>query len=136
MHPSLGGGSVLVAAAKLRLLMARKQKRRGAAGRAKFRAPLPAARVASSAATVQGSRGGRVGGDQALVRSVEMSLGGNVQVRGKGRNRVVLDSGTPGIPLDRVPFFTSDLRQIAIVGVLMLVLLVLANYTIVPLFLK
>jgi hypothetical protein len=116
--------------------MARKQKRRGAAGRAKFRAPLPAAPVASSAATVQASRGGRVGGDQALVRSVEMSLGGNVQVRGKGRNRVVLDSGTPGIPLDRVPFFTSDLRQIAIVGVLMLVLLVLANYTVVPLFLK
>ena len=65
-----------------------------------------------------------------------MSLGGNVQVRGKGRNRVVLDSGTPGIPLDRVPYFTSDLRQIAIVGGLMVVLLVVANYTIVPLFLK
>jgi hypothetical protein len=117
--------------------MARKQKRRGAAGRAKIRPPLPAAPVASSsAATVQASRGGRVGGDQALVRSVEMSLGGNVQVRGKGRNRVVLDSGTPGIPLDRVPYFTSDLRQILVVGGLMLVLLVLANYTIVPLFIK
>jgi len=77
-----------------------------------------------------------VGGDQALVRSVEMSLGGNVQVRGKGRNRVVLETGNPGIPLDRVPYFTSDLRQIAIVGALMVVLLVVANYTVIPLFLK
>jgi hypothetical protein len=77
-----------------------------------------------------------VGGDQALVRSVEMSLGGNVQVRGKGRNRVVLETGTPGIPLDRVPYFTADLRQIAVVGGLMLVLLILANFTVVPLFIK
>jgi len=117
--------------------MARKQKRRGAAGKAKVRPPLPATPAAAgSAATVQASRGGRVGGDQALVRSVEMSLGGNVQVRGKGRNRVVLDSGMPGIPLDRVPYFTADLRQIGVVGGLMLVLLILANYTIVPLFIK
>jgi hypothetical protein len=116
--------------------MARKQKRRGAAARAKVRPPLPVTTVAGSAAAAQAPRAGRVGGDQALVRSVEMSLGGNVQVRGKGRNRVVLESGTPGIPLDRVPYFTSDLRQIAVVGGLMVVLLVLANYTIVPLFLK
>jgi len=116
--------------------MARKQKRRGAAARAKVRPPLPAAPAGGSAAAAQAPRGGRVGGDQALVRSVEMSLGGNVQVRGKGRNRVVLETGTPGIPLDRVPYFTSHLRQIAIVGGLMVVLLVLANYTIVPLFLK
>jgi hypothetical protein len=35
-----------------------------------------------------------------------------------------------------VPYFISDLRQIAIVGGLMVVLLVLANYTIIPLFIK
>ena len=115
--------------------MARKQKRKGAS-RAKVRQAPLAAPVTSSAATVQASRGGRVGGDQALVRSVEMSLGGNVQVRGKGRNRVVLETGNPGIPLDRVPYFISDLRQIAIVGGLMVVLLVLANYTIIPLFIR
>jgi len=117
--------------------MARKQKRRGPGAKAKVRQPLPAAPVATgSPATVQAPRGGRVGGDQALVRSVEMSLGGNVQVRGKGRNRVVLEAGNPGIPLDRVPYFITDLRQIAIVGGLMVVLLVLANYTVIPLFAK
>ena len=114
--------------------MARKQKRKGAAARAKIRPPLPVTSAATgSAATTQAPRGGRVGGDQALVRSVEMSLGGNVQVRGKGRNRVVLEAGNPGIPLDRVPYFITDLRQIAIVGGLMVVLLVLANYTVIPL---
>jgi len=117
--------------------MARKQKRRGPGAKAKVRQPLPAApRASGSAATVQASRGGRIGGDQAMVRAVEMSLGGNVQVRGKGRNRVVLETGNPGIPLDRVPYFTADLRQIAIVGALMVVLLVLANYTVIPLFIK
>jgi hypothetical protein len=117
--------------------MARKQKRRGAAAKAKSRQPLPPpSSVASSPGVAGVPRGGRVGGDQALVRAVEMSLGGGVQVRGKGRNRVVLETGNPGIPLDRVPYFTSDLRQIAIVGGLMVVLLVLANYTVIPLFIK
>jgi hypothetical protein len=116
--------------------MARKQKRRGAVARAKVRQPLSSTPVAGSAATAQAPRAGRVGGDQALVRSVEMSLGGNVQVRGKGRNRVVLETGTPGIPLDRVPYFITDLRQIAVIGGLMVVLLVVANYTVIPLFVK
>ncbi len=117
--------------------MARKQKRKGAAARAKIRQPVPAASVATgSVAVARTPSGGRVGGDQALVRSVEMSLGGSAQIRGKGRNRVVLETGNPGIPLDRVPYFTADLRQIAIVGALMVVLLVLANYTVIPYFLK
>jgi hypothetical protein len=118
--------------------MARKQKRKGAAARAKFRPPVPAASpsTAAPAGSAATPRGGRVGGDQALVRSVEMSLGGNVQVRGKGRNRVYESIGTPGIPLDRVPYFTADLRQIAIVGGLMVVLLILANFTVIPLFVK
>ena len=118
--------------------MARKHKRKGA--KAKFRQPLPPPAAPGAASSAGGSvapRGGRIGGDQALVRSVEMSLGGSqVQVRGRGRNRVFEPTGTPGIPLDRVPYFTHDLRQIAIIGGLMLVLLALANFTVIPLFLK
>jgi hypothetical protein len=117
--------------------MARKQKRRNAARTRNRPAPIV---QGSAAAAVRPSSaagpGGRVGGDQALVRSVEMSLGGSAQVRGKGRNRVVLESGDAGIPLDRVPYFTHDLRQIAIVGGLMIVLLILAAYTVIPLVVK
>jgi len=65
-----------------------------------------------------------------------MSLGGGVQVRGKGRHRVVIESGDAGIPLERVPYFTTDLRQIAIVGGLMIVLLIVAAYTVIPLVVK
>jgi hypothetical protein len=116
--------------------MARKQKRRGAV-KAKVRPAAPiTSPTGSSVATVQAPRGGRVGGDQATVRAVEMSLGGGVQVRGKGRNRIQLETSNPAIPLDRVPFFTSDLRQIAIVGGLMVLLLLIANYTVIPLFVK
>jgi hypothetical protein len=114
--------------------MARKQKRKGA--KTKFRQPLPPPAVPTAGSSVA-PRGGRIGGDQALVRSVEMSLGGsNVQVRGMGRNRVFEPTGTPGIPLDRVPYFIHDLRQIAIIGALMLVLLVIANFTVIPLLVK
>jgi hypothetical protein len=115
--------------------MARKQKRKGT--KAKFRQPLPPPPTAAPPSGSVTSRGGRLGGDQTLVRSVEMSLGGSqVQVRGRGRNRVFEPTGTPGIPLDRVPYFIHDLRQIAIIGGLMLVLLVIANFTVIPLFLK
>ena len=112
--------------------MARKQKRR--TNTAKVRQPVAPPPASAPAAA---PRGGRVGGDQALVRSVEMSLGSNqVVVRGKGRSRVYEPVGTPGIPLDRVPYFTRDLRQIAIIGGLMLVLLVIANFTVIPLLVK
>jgi len=115
--------------------VARKQKRRSAKARnrppAQVVQPSSAPRPSSAA-----SAGGRVGGDQALVRSVEMSLGGGVQVRGKGRHRVVIESGDAGIPLERVPYFTTDLRQIAIVGGLMVVLLIVAAYTVIPLVVK
>ena len=36
----------------------------------------------------------------------------------------MLDSGDPAIPLDRVPYFLSDLRHLGIVVVLMVVLLI------------
>ena len=117
--------------------MARKQKRRNAA-KARNR-PAAVAQASPAAAPRPSSAtppGGRVGGDQALVRSVEMSLGGSVQVRGKGRHRVVIESGDAGIPLERVPYFTHDLRQIAIVGGLMIILLIVAAYTVIPLVVK
>ena len=116
--------------------MARKQRRRGAAVKNRARPPLPLSPPPPGSAAAAAPRGGRLGGDQTVVRAVEMSLGGGVQVRGKGRNRVVLETGDPGIPLDRVPYFTSDLRQIAIVGGLMVALLVIANFTVIPLLVK
>ncbi|TMC14848.1 MAG: hypothetical protein E6J29_01705 [Chloroflexi bacterium] len=115
--------------------MARKQKRR--TNKARNRPPAQVVQSSSVAKpSAAAAPGGRVGGDQALVRSVEMSLGGGVQVRGKGRHRVVIESGDAGIPLERVPYFTTDLRQIAIVGSLMIVLLIVAAYTVIPLVVK
>jgi hypothetical protein len=38
--------------------------------------------------------------------------------------RFVLDNADPAIPLDRVPYFLSDLRHLGVVAVLMVVLLV------------
>lgn len=66
-----------------------------------------------------------MGGDQALVRSVEMSL--NPRAAGAGRRSrggMVLETADPAIPLDRVPYFTSDLARLGIVAVVMLVLVV------------
>jgi hypothetical protein len=56
------------------------------------------------------------------VRSVEMSLAPRTPVKRGGR--FVLDSSDPAIPLDRVPYFLSDLRHLGIVAALMVVLLV------------
>lgn len=118
--------------------MARKQKRKGVVAKARPRfgvQPAPAlAPIAGSAAAAP--RGGRVGGDQALVRSVEMSLGGGVMFRGKGRNRFVIEGANPAIPLDRVPYFLTDLRRIGIIGGLMVLLMVAAAYTVIPLVVK
>lgn len=77
----------------------------------------------------------RVGGDQALVRAVEMSLGARNQVvKGRG-GRYVIESADPSIPLDRVPYFTKDLVRLAVVSVAMLVLLGVGSLTM-PLLIK
>ena len=69
----------------------------------------------------------RVGGDQATVRSVEMSLGARNQfVKARG-GRMVIESADPSIPLDRVPYFTKDLLRLAVVGVAMVVLLAVGS---------
>ena len=77
----------------------------------------------------------RVGGDQALVRAVEMSLGARNQiVKGRG-GRFIVESADPSIPLDRVPYFTKDLIRLAVVGAAMVVLLGIGSVT-VPLLFK
>lgn len=75
----------------------------------------------------------RIGGDQALVRAVEGSLAPPTSRRG---GRIVLESADPAIPLDRVPYFTSDLKQLGIVGGIMVVLLVLGAEFVIPLLVR
>ena len=109
--------------------MSRKGKKRG---KGKFRPPVrpagPLTPVGTPSGSVQpGSTRGvsqaRVGGDQALVRAVEMSLGARNQVTKVRGGRYIVESADPSIPLDRVPYFTKDLVRLAVVGVAMLVLL-------------
>ena len=77
----------------------------------------------------------RVGGDQALVRAVEMSLGARNQVTKVRGGRYLIESADPSIPLDRVPYFTKDLVRLAVVGVAMVVLLGVGSFA-VPLIVK
>jgi hypothetical protein len=77
----------------------------------------------------------RVGGDQALVRSVEMSLGARNQFTKVRGGRFIVESADPSIPLDRVPYFTKDLVRLAVVGVAMVVLLGIGSVA-VPLIVK
>ena len=103
--------------------MSRKSKKRA---RAKFRPPVNAsAPVAPGTPAPRTLSQARVGGDQATVRAVEMSLGAQNRVTKGPRGRVIVQSADPAIPLDRVPYFTNDLVRLAIVGAGMVVLLVL-----------
>ncbi len=108
--------------------MSKKGRKKGRS--AKYRQPV---RVAGTAVGTQAASTtqiptrsvsqARVGGDQATVRAVELSLGArNTIVRGP-RGRMVVQSGDPSIPLDRVPYFTRDLVRLAVVGAAMVVLL-------------
>ena len=123
--------------------MSRKGKKRS---KGKFRPPMrpagpttpgmgtPAA-GAQVAAPQRSVPQARVGGDQALVRAVEMSLGARNQiVKGRG-GRFIVESADPSIPLDRVPYFTKDLIRLAVVGAAMVVLLGVGSVT-VPLLFK
>jgi hypothetical protein len=99
--------------------VSRKSKKKGKGG--KFRPPARAAGPAGAPGQPLTQRSvpqARVGGDQSLVRAVEMSLG----ARNRGGQRVI-ESGDPAIPLDRVPYFTKDLVRLAVVGAAMVVLL-------------
>jgi hypothetical protein len=83
--------------------------------------------AATSTAAPRSVSQARVGGEQALVRAVEMSLGARNQVT-KGRGgRLIVESADPSIPLDRVPYFTKDLVRVCVVGGAMLVLLAIGS---------
>ena len=112
--------------------MTRKSKKKG---RAKYQQPLRPAgpltpgmgTAASQPAATRSVSQARVGGDQATVRSVEMSLGArNQYIKARG-GRMVIESADPSIPLDRVPYFTKDLVRLAVVGAAMLVLLAVGS---------
>ena len=123
--------------------MSRKGKKRA---KAKYRQPMRPAGPLTPAGTGTGTAGAattatrttqqaRVGGDQALVRSVEMSLGStNRIIKGRG-GRYSVESTDPSIPLDRVPYFTRDLVRLLVVGAAMVVLLGVGSVT-VPLIVK
>ena len=106
--------------------MSRKSRRNKA--RVRYRPPVKASAPAAGATSSALGPGrsvsqARVGGDQATVRAVEMSLGAsNRFVKARG-GRMVVESGDPSIPLDRVPYFRSDLIRLAIVAAAMVVLL-------------
>ncbi len=109
--------------------MARKGKKKG---RAKFRPHLPPTHAAAvTTAPPRAVPQARVGGDQALVRAVEMSLGPGRPLPQRGRGaRGLPESSDPAIPLERVPYFLPDLRKLAVVGAAMVVLLFLGSFLI------
>ena len=115
--------------------MAKKSKRRqqGKRPRPAFNPANPGGVATASpgapaaAAPPRPSAGPRVGGNEAMVRSVEMSLAPRAMGAGRKGQRggLVLEGVDPAIPLDRVPYFLSDLRKLGVVAVLMVVLLVI-----------
>src|SRR6516225_2125951 len=106
--------------------MSRKGKKRV---KAKYRQPMRPPGPLTSTTTAQGPAvtvqtgapqrsvsQARVGGDQALVRAVELSLGSQNQIVKSRGGRFTVQSTDPSIPLDRVPYFTKDLLRLAVVG--------------------
>jgi hypothetical protein len=122
--------------------MSRKGKKRS---KAKYRQPMrppgPLTPSTGAATTVQPGAPqrsvsqARVGGDQALVRAVELSLGGQNQIVKSRGGRFTVQSTDPSIPLDRVPYFTKDLTRLLVIGFAMVVLLGVGSLT-VPLIVK
>lgn len=75
-------------------------------------------------------------GAQNAVKAVELSLAPRAAGRAKGgRAAVLVQDADPGIPLEQVPYFTSDLKRLGIVAAAMLVLMVVGAQFI-PLFVK
>ncbi|HEV3103621.1 MAG TPA: hypothetical protein VG426_14935 [Candidatus Dormibacteraeota bacterium] len=113
--------------------MSRKGRKKGRSG--KYRQPVRVTGTGTTAAseTPTATRSvsqARVGGDQATVRAVELSLGARNQVVRGPRGRTVVQSGDPSIPLDRVPYFTKDLVRLLVVGAAMVVLLAVGSFVV------
>jgi hypothetical protein len=62
---------------------------------------------------------------------MSLAPGGSPPRRG---GRIVLESGDPAIPLDRVPYFVTDLIRLGIVAGSMVVLLVVGAVLVIPRF--
>jgi hypothetical protein len=116
--------------------MSRKGKKRA---KGKFRQPMRHTGPLTPTAPQPGQVGAtparsvsqaRVGGDQATVRAVELSLGARNQFVKQRGGRFIVQSADPSIPLDRVPYFTKDLVRLSVVGVAMMVLLAVGSVTI------
>jgi hypothetical protein len=114
--------------------VARKGKRRQAArSRRGSPAPKPPAAAAGTRPAGSGAAGPqRAGGDQTLVRAVEMSLAPAARPTPRRGGRLVLEDADPAIPLDRVPHFASDLRRVGIVMLIMVALLVAGAKLVIP----
>lgn len=104
-------------------------------GRNRYRQPVRVPVAGAGTAVATGASTGtrsvsqaRVGGDQATVRAVELSLGARNQIVRGPRGRMVVQSGDPSIPLDRVPYFTRDLVRLLVVGAAMVVLLTVGSF--------
>ncbi|OLC25161.1 MAG: hypothetical protein AUJ02_03050 [Chloroflexi bacterium 13_1_40CM_3_65_12] len=113
--------------------MSKKGRKKGRSG--KYRQPVrvagsQAVGVAGAPTATRSVSQARVGGDQATVRAVELSLGARNQVVRGPRGRMVIQSGDPAIPLDRVPYFTRDLVRLLVVGVAMVVLLTVGSFVV------
>jgi hypothetical protein len=115
--------------------MAKKGRKKG---RNRYRQPVRVPAAGATGATVAvGSPSAarsvsqaRVGGDQATVRAVELSLGARNQIVRGPRGRMIVQSGDPSIPLDRVPYFTKDLVRLLVVGAAMVVLLGVGSFVV------
>ena len=105
--------------------MARKSKKRA---RQKARPQSPPATAAAPRPADRPQQ--RVGGDSALVRAVEMSLGPQAPVKRARGQSVLLDGGNPAIPLDRVPYFWPDLKRLGVAVVVMVGLLIGGSFLI------
>ena len=121
--------------------MARKTNRRAASRTRRAGGRSGTATAPKPQAPASPSQAPAVGGGQAFIRSVEMSLApGAAAARrpgGRGRGgRVVLETADPAIPLDRVPYFLGDLARLGIVAGFMVALLVLAAFFVIPLVIR
>jgi nucleosome binding factor SPN SPT16 subunit len=67
-----------------------------------------------------------------VVRAVEMSLAPSTKPAPRRSGRLVLENTDPAIPLDRVPFFVSDLRRVGVVMLIMVALLVAGAELVIP----
>src|SRR5260370_32914309 len=90
--------------------MSKKGRKKGRRYRQPVRVPGSGAMGATGAAAtpsaIRSVSQARVGGAQATVRAVEMSLGARNQVVRGPRRRMVVQSADPASPLDRLPYFT------------------------------